>query len=115
MKNIVWSIEKINELRKQHYERMVNTSENIDAYAQDLADKNGINFYTAKVIVIMLINCRCYTKIRMSKSYIEFLMSPKIADVLNADYRITAYVLGKKSFSTNIAYYVHDLYKHLIY
>ena len=111
MKNIIWNKEEIKRLRQGHvYNDM---SDEFEETAKHLAVENGIDEWTAKIIVVMLMNCGVYTAIRITNTRIEFKVGSGSADVLNENCVITAYAGGIKAFRVGIENYVNNLIGYL--
>ena len=111
IKNIVLRESALADLRTA-YSKKLNIGDNINMFAQDLADKNNINFHTAKVITLLLITGN-YNKVNISNSRIELFISPVMVDVLNAKSHISNYLLGEKVFTTDLKNYIGNLYQYL--
>ena len=110
-KEIKWSKEEMKALRAGHvYNDM--TAE-INESAKRLADENAVDEWTAKIIVVMLMNCGSYTTIRTTRTRIEFKFGDGNADVMDEDCVVTTYVLGTKAFRTELKNYVNDLFGYL--
>lgn len=111
MKTIKWNKEEIENLKKGHiYNDM---SDEIENTAKRLAADNAVDVWTAKIIILMLMNCRTYTVIRATRTRIEFKIGSGCADVLNEDCAVMAYVCGTKAFRMGIENYLNDLYGYL--
>ena len=110
-KEIRWNAEEIKRLRQGHvYNDM---SEEIEAAAKRLADDNVVDVWTAKLIVVMIMNCGAYTAIRVTNTRIEFKFGVGNADVMDENCVITTYVCGFKAFRTELKNYVNDLFGYL--
>ena len=110
-KEIKWDVKEIKKLRQGHvYNDM---SDEFEETAKRLAVENGIDEWTAKLIVIMIMNCGSYTTIRTTRTRIEFKFSSGNADVMDENCVITTYVLGTKAFRTDLQNYINDLFGYL--
>ena len=111
MKEIKWNAKEIEMLRKGHvYNDM---TDEVQTAAERLAVDNAVDVWTAKIIVVMLMNCGVYTAIRITNTRIEFKVGSGSADVLNENCVITAYAGGIKAFRVGIENYVNNLVGYL--
>ena len=110
-KEIKWSKEEMKALRAGHVYNDMTTE--FKESAKRLADENAVDVWTAKLIIVMLMNCSAYTAIRVTRTRIEFKFGPGNADVMDEECSITTYVLGTKAFRTDLQAYVNDLFGYL--
>lgn len=111
MKTIKWDKETIKNLKKGHIYNDMSTE--IEETAERLAVENAVDVWTAKIIVVMLMNCGAYTAVRATNTRIEFIIGSGNADVLNEDCAITAYTCGIKAFRVTLENYLNDLFGYL--
>ena len=111
MKEIKWNAEEIRILRKGHvYNDM---SEEIKIAAEHLAEMNAIDICTAKIIILMLMNCSAYTAVNVSNTKIEFKFNSENADIINEDCIVTCYVCKKRVSRTELKNYINSLFGYL--
>lgn len=111
MKEVIWNKEEIEKLRQGHvYNDM---TDEIQTAAERLATDNAVDVWTAKIIIVMLMNCGVYTAIKITNTRIEFKVGSGSADVLDENSVITAYAGGIKAFRVGIENYVNNLVGYL--